>query len=81
MKRGDNTMKNLVIENKRNQIVLKLNKEGFNDDFLVSLVKKLKVEELTLKADFDNDILDIAEQINNDWWQKNGDNFLKDVKK
>ncbi len=74
-------MKNLVIENKGNQIILKINKKGFDENYLISLVKRLQVEELAQKSDFDSNILSVAEQINQDWWDKNGKKFLKGVKK
>ena len=74
-------MKNLVIENKGNQMILKLNKKGFDENYLISLVKRLQVEELSQKSEFDSGILSIAEQINQDWWDKNGDDFLKGIKK
>jgi len=44
-------------------------------------VKRLQVEELAQKSDFDSNILSVAEQINQDWWDKNGKKFLKGVKK
>jgi hypothetical protein len=74
-------MKNLVIENKGNQMILKLNKKVFDENYLISLVKRLQVEELSKKSDFDSGILSIAEKINQDWWDKNGDKFLKGIKK
>ncbi len=74
-------MKNLVIENKGNQMILKLNKKGFDENYLISLVKRLQVEELAQKSDFDSNIFRISEQINQDWWNKNGDKFLKGIKK
>jgi hypothetical protein len=74
-------MENLVIENKGNQMILKLNKKGFDEDYLISLVKRLQVEDLARKSKFKTDILTIAEQINKDWWDLNGDKFLKEVKK
>lgn len=74
-------MENLVIENKKNQLILKLNKKGFNEEYLISLVKRLQVEELAQKSKFNSDILSIAEQINQEWWNNNKDNFLNDVKK
>jgi hypothetical protein len=74
-------MENLVIENKKNQLILKLNKKGFNKEYLISLVKRLQVEELAQKSKFSSDILSIAEQINQEWWDKNKDNFLKEVDK
>ena len=74
-------MENLVIENKGNQMILKLNKKGFDDDYLISLVKRLQIENLAQKSRFTSDIWSIAEQINQDWWNNNGDKFLKGVKK
>jgi hypothetical protein len=74
-------MKNLVIENKGNQMILKINKKGFDENYLISLVKRLQIEELAKKSDFKSDILSIAEQINQDWWNENRKNFLKGINK
>jgi hypothetical protein len=74
-------MENLIIENKGDQIILKLNRKGFDENYLISLVKRLQVENLAEKSKFKTDILTIAEQINKDWWEVNGESFLKDVKK
>lgn len=74
-------MENLIIENKGDQIILKLNKKGFDENYLISLVKRLQVENLAEKSKFKTDILTIAEQINKDWWEVNGESFLKDVRK
>ncbi len=74
-------MKNLEIENKGNQVILRINNMGFDENYLISLLKRLQVEELAQKSDFKSDILSIAEQINQDWWNKNAENFLKGVKK
>jgi hypothetical protein len=74
-------MENLVIETKGNKMILKLNKKGFDDKYLISLVKRLQIENLAKKSKFSSEILDIAEQINQDWWDKNGDKFLKGIKK
>ena len=74
-------MENLIIENKGDQIILKLNRKGFDENYLISLVKRLQVENLAEKSKFKTDILSIAEQINKDWWELNGESFLKDVRK
>lgn len=74
-------MENLVIENKGDQMILKLNKKGFDNSYLINLVKRLQVEDLVEKSKFSTDVLSVAEQINQDWWDNNKDNFLKDVKK
>lgn len=74
-------MENLVIENKGSQMILKLNKKGFDDNYLISLVKRLQIENLAQKSGFTANILTVAEQINQDWWSLNGEKFLKGVKK
>lgn len=74
-------MENLVIENKGDQMILKLNKKGFDNSYLINLVKRLQVEDLVEKSKFSTEVLSVAEQINQDWWDNNKDNFLKDVKK
>lgn len=74
-------MENLIIENKGDQMILRINRKGFNEDYLISLVKRLQIEDLARKSEIQPDILSVAEQVNQDWWNKNQANFLKDVKK
>jgi hypothetical protein len=74
-------MENLVIENKGGQMILKLNKKGFDENYLISLVKRLQMESLAQQSGFTTSILSVAEQINQDWWNENGEEFLKDVKR
>ncbi len=70
-------MKNLVIENKDNQMILRLNKDNFSNEYLITLIKRLQIENLAQKSEFHSDIFNIAEQINIDWWEKNAKKFLK----
>ena len=74
-------MENLIIENKGDQMILKLNKKGFDENYLISLVKRLQMESLAQKSGFNSSIMSVAEQINQDWWNENGDKFLTDVTK
>jgi len=74
-------MEDLIIENNKDQMILKLNKKGFDENYLISLVNRLQIENLAQKSGFDSGILSIAEQINQDWWSQNGDKFLKGIKK
>ncbi len=74
-------MENLVIENTGDQMILKLNKKLFDDSYLVSLVKRLQIESLAQKSEFNTDILSVADQINQEWWSREGEGFLKNVKK
>jgi hypothetical protein len=74
-------MENLVIENKGGQMILILNKKGFDENYLISLVKRLQMESLAQKSGFNTSVLSVADQINQDWWNENGEEFLKEVKK
>jgi hypothetical protein len=77
----NNIMDNLVIENKGDQMVLKLNKKGFDENYLIALVKRLQIESLAQKSGFNSSILNISEEINQDWWNENSEEFLKEVKR
>jgi hypothetical protein len=74
-------MESIVIQNRKDQMILTLKKKGFDEAYLISLVKRLQIEELAQKSKFKNDILGIADQINTEWWDQQGDKFLKGVKK
>lgn len=74
-------MENFIIENKGDQMILKLNKKGFDENYLIALVKRLQMESLAQKSGFDSSILNVAEEINQTWWNENGDQFLKGVEK
>ena len=74
-------MENFIIENKGDQMILKLNKKGFDVNYLIALVKRLQMESLAQKSGYSSSILNIAEEINQKWWDENGDGFLKGVKK
>jgi hypothetical protein len=74
-------MDNIIIENTADQMILKLNKKVFDENYLISLVKRLQIESIAQKSSFDSDILKIAEQINQEWWDKNKDEFLKGISK
>jgi len=74
-------MENFIIENKGDQIILKLNKKAFDENYLIALVKRLQMESLAQKSGFKSSVLSVADQINQDWWNENGEEFLKEVKK
>jgi len=72
-------MNNLIIENKKDKVILRLNKKGFDEGYLISLVKRLQVEELAKKSEFSSDVLMLAEEINQEWWVKNSGDFLSEI--
>lgn len=74
-------MKGLNIQSKSNQIIITISKNKFDENYLLNMIERMNIEYLAKKADFDERVLDIAEEINENWWKENGRNFLKDVKK
>lgn len=73
-------MENLQIQNSKNQIILRINKRGFDKGYLLRLIKRLQLEDLAFKSHLkDDDVDSIAEEINNSWWKQHGEDFLKNV--
>ena len=74
-------MQNIQIENKKNSLVLTINKKGLDQDYLIRLVKRLQTEDLIYKSQINDNILQVAEDLNRDWWNKNKEDFLSTKKK
>jgi hypothetical protein len=71
----------LNIQNKDNKILIRLNRNSFDETYLISLLKRLRLEATAKEAQIGSKILEIADEINTDWWNKNGNEFLRDVKR
>lgn len=74
-------MQNIQIENKKNKIILTINKKEMDQDYLIRLIKRLETEDLVYKSGMNEQSLQIAEDIKQDWWNKNKNDFLKDIEK
>jgi len=74
-------MRNLTIDTKGDKMILTLNRKGFDQDYLITLVKRLKLEELAQKSGFTDAVESIADELDQQWWDKNAEEFLKGVKK
>lgn len=72
-------MEGLIIENIDNNIVLKLSKQKFDFNYIIALISRLEMEALTQKADFNDEILSLADEIDSNWWNQHGNSFLKNV--
>jgi len=74
-------MRNVAIANKGDKLVLTLNRKAFGKDYLIALVKRLQLEELAQKSGFTDSVESIADELHQQWWDKNAEDFLKGVKK
>lgn len=69
-------MNSLRIEYTGNNIVLTFERNDFSDDFLRSFIRKWEVEKLAQQAQIDESVLEIADEINREWWERNKYNIL-----
>ncbi len=69
-------MNNLSIEYSGNNILLSLDRDEFSENFLKSFIKKWETEKLAQRAEIDESILEIADEINREWWERNKHQFL-----
>jgi hypothetical protein len=66
----------ITLQKKDSRLILSLDENYVSKDTLTKLIDRLKLEHLLEKADFDESIVDLGEQIKADWWAKNKDRFL-----
>jgi len=62
-------------------VIIRLDKSFIPVDALLKIANRLKVEYLAQEVGFTDSILAISEEIDSEWWAKNGEEFLKNVKK
>ncbi len=74
-------MRNLTIDTKGDKMILTLNRKAFGEDYLSALVKRLQLEELAQESGFADAVESIADELDQQWWDKNAEDFLKGVKK
>ena len=71
-------MENVEILSTDDKIIITINKDAVDVNFLASLFNRLRVEQLIKKADFDEAILKLSKEIKSGWWEKNKKMFLEE---
>ncbi|MFY7935983.1 MAG: hypothetical protein ACOVOQ_01295 [Flavobacterium sp.] len=74
-------MNALTIQNTGNEMLIRFDRSTFDETYLMALIKRLEIEATAQAAQVSPNIGQIANEIDNSWWAKNGDDFLKDVKR
>lgn len=74
-------MQQFNVQSNDKEIVIRFDKSDINTEVMLKIVKRLQVEYLAQKADFTDNLLDIATEIDNKWWEENNQNFLKNIKR
>ena len=68
------------VQNTGNEMLIKLNRLAFDNTYLMKLIKRLEIEAIAQEAQVSSNINEIANEIDETWWKKNGNDFLKDIK-
>lgn len=72
-------MEEFSISSSDNQIVITIDRSLVDIDFVNNLVSRLRVEQLIKKANFAEEILNVAGEIKKDWWERNKKNYLEGI--
>lgn len=69
-------MQAIEIQNQPDRYVISIAKDAMDKDTLLRLLETIQLEQLARKIDFDDSILELAEEINTGWWQANKERFI-----
>lgn len=70
-------MDSITLQKLNNRLIISIDENYIDRTTLDKLIDRLKWEHLIAKADLDESIVDLGEQIKADWWAKNKDRFLQ----
>lgn len=73
-----NNMQTIDLQTTEDKFLISIDKDSIDKEFLLNLIEKIRLESLIRKADFDENIEDLGEEIKADWWQKNKSKFIKE---
>lgn len=69
-------MRAIQLETNDQNFLISLDRTYFDKETLLNLLERFRIEYLAKKADFDDSIIEIGEQIKDEWWKKNKNSFL-----
>ena len=69
-------MQTIDIQNQPDRYVISIPKTAMSQNDLLALLETLQLEQLAQKVDFDDSILELADEINTGWWQANKARFI-----
>lgn len=72
-------METIHIQSEKDRVVITIDKQAINQDFLLDLLERLEIQRLIQQADFDESIEELGQDIKANWWRENKHRFLKHV--
>jgi len=74
-------MKAFEIKSTDKEILIRLDKTELLTSDLINIVNRLRLEVLAQKSSLTHDQAQrLADEVDNAWWEQQGESFLKDVK-
>lgn len=67
----------IQINSTATDVVINIPKSALAPETVLRILERFRFEELIQKADFQEDIEDIGEEIKAGWWQRNRDKYLR----
>ena len=71
-------MNPVEIKNTPESLQITLDKQFFDEAFLRETVDYFRMEYLAQRADFDESIEELGEEIKRSWWQRNKSRFIQE---
>ncbi len=69
------------IQSKNKELIIRMDTSEIPTEILLKVIERLRAEYIAQKGNIDENISLLAEEFDQNWWKKNGDEFLNDVKK
>ncbi len=69
-------MSAIVLENQSDQFLVRIKKDTIDKETLVHLLNSLKTEDLSNRAEIDEGIEELGEEVKADWWSKNKQRWI-----
>lgn len=69
-------MEAVKLETQDDRFLISIDRNYVNQEFIIRLIEKIKLEHLVQKADFDESIEELGQNIKIAWWDKNKDRLL-----
>lgn len=70
-------MKTVTFDSSEDRFIISIDKKSITKETLLQLLENIRIETLAETVDFDDSIEDLGEEIKQEWWKKNKDNFIQ----
>jgi hypothetical protein len=71
-------MEGYEVKSYKDKVVVSIDKSVIKTELLLDMLEKLRIEYLASKTNFDENVIDFADEIKTKWWKNNKDEFLRE---